>query len=379
MIPMEWTSAMERIKQRKIGTRVGIGTVMVLCMAITVMGIQWKRDENMRFVRKLGVGISLGNSLDANGLWNYEPEADELEYEVFWHNPAIHRQQFRTIREAGFQTVRIPVSWGDHMDEEGDVSEVWMNRVQEVVDMALEEELYVILNSHHENWLDLIPKREQAMEQNLRILWRQIAARFEGYDGRLLFEGMNEPRQKDSEYEWNEGTEELRAMVNRLNASFVETVRERGGKNQDRYLLVTTYAGHHLEKVMEDLEVPKGHIIVSIHAYLPYHFCQNRDGTAQWSLDNIQDTEELQRAFTQMQQFFIQKGIPVIVTEFGCVDKDNIESRLAWTRYYMELAKETGIACIWWDNGSDYRLLDREGGGLVYPGLAECLTGKDLE
>lgn len=356
-----------------------LAVMLVLCLAAIVAGIRWKKGENLRFAKRLGAGINLGNSLDAIGLWDYKPDAEELEYEISWNNPVIMREQFKTIREAGFQTVRIPVSWADHMDEEGNVSEVWMNRVQEVVDMAMEEDLYVILDIHHENWMSLIPDQEEKIEDRLRKLWKQIAVRFESYDEKLLFEGMNEPRQHDSEYEWNEGTEELRKMVNGLNLAFVETVRESGGKNKSRYLLITTYAGHNLEQVMEDLEVPKGHILVSIHAYLPYDFCQNKEGSTQWSEDNLRDTEELQRAFMQMNQLFIQEGIPVVVSEFGCVDKNNPDDRQAWTQYFIKLAKENDITCVWWDNGSTYQLLDRENNSWKYPELVKILTGKSLE
>ncbi len=351
----------------------------IVCIVVIVAGIQWKKNENIRFVKKLGVGINLGNSLDAIGLYNYKPDADELEYEISWNNPKITREQFRTIREAGFQTVRIPVSWSEHMDEEGNISQVWMNRVQEVVDMALDEELYVILNSHHEYWMNLIPGQEENIEKQLRNLWKQIATRFASYDEKLLFEGVNEPRQKDSEYEWNEGTPELRKMVNDLNSAFVETVRESGGNNASRYLLITTYAGHCLKQNMEELEVPKGHILVSIHAYLPYNFCQNREGTTQWSEETTQDTEELQSAFRQMNELFVQKGIPVIVSEFGCVDKNNLESRKEWTQYYINLAKEYGISYIWWDNGSTYQLLDRENNSWKYLELVDILTDKSID
>ena len=352
--------------------------VLGVCLAASIIGIRWKKSENMRFAKKLGVGINLGNAMDAIGLRDYRPDAEELEYEVSWGNPAIDREQLQAIREAGFQTVRIPVSWGEHMDEEGNVSEVWMNRVQEVVDMALDENLYVVLNTHHEEWMNLMPGQEADIETRLRRLWQQIAVRFASYDEKLLFEGMNEPRQRDSEYEWNEGTEELREMVNGLNTAFVETVRESGGKNKSRYLLITTYAGNSLEQTMEALEVPRGHILVSIHAYLPYNFCQNMEGTAQWSSDRAEDTEELQRAFGLMNRLFIQKGIPVVVTEFGCADKNNPESRQEWTQYYMKLAGENEIACIWWDNGSTYQLLDRENHCWSYPELVGSLTGKFL-
>lgn len=334
----------------------------------------YKRKEVFRFVEKLGVGINLGNSLDATDLWDYHPEAEELAYEETWNNPPITREQLRLIREAGFRSVRIPVTWEDHLDEEGNVSAVWMNRVQEVVAQALEEGLYVILNTHHEKWMDLKPEKEEEISRKFQRLWTQIAECFSTYDERLLFEGMNEPRLRDSEEEWKGGTSEQRAMVNRLNQLFIDTVRGCGEKNYERYLLITTYGGSMEEEAVEELAVPKGRIIVSLHTYTPYLFCQKEDGTTQWNRENPEDTKEIEEKFRQMKQTFIKKNIPVIITEFGCVDKGNLEDRIAWTEYYRELAEENNISYMWWDNGSTYRLLNRRNNTLEFPEIVEVLV-----
>ena len=143
--------------------------------------------------------------------------------------------------------------------------------------------------------------------------------------------------------------------------------------------MITTYAGHNLETVMDELKIPKGHILVSIHAYLPYIFCQKKDGSSEWNPENPQDTEEIKRALSQMNQIFIQNGVPVILTEFGCVDKDNPDDRKAWLQYFMTMAKENGIRCIWWDNGSTFQLLDREQNSWKYPQLVECLTSEEFQ
>lgn len=142
----------------------------------------------------MGAGLNLGNTLDATGLWKHFPQADELEYETWWGNPRVDRESFSMIAEAGFGVVRIPVTWQDHMDREGKISERWMSRVQEVVDLALSEDLNVILNVHHEEWLDLCIECQEEIMQKFEIVWRQIAEQFQGYNERLLFESMNEPR-----------------------------------------------------------------------------------------------------------------------------------------------------------------------------------------
>lgn len=333
-------------------------------------------NNKMQFVKELGAGINLGNTLDSHGLREYRPEASDLEYETYWGNPRITEELFVFIKEAGFSTVRIPITWQDHMTSDGTISEEWMMRVQEVVDMALEQGLYVIINTHHEEWLDLHPEKEEEITKQYKYVWTQIAGRFQSYESGLLFEGMNEPRLRNSDYEWTDGTDELRSMVNRLNTVFVETVRKSGGENQNRFLLVSPYASNHLEKAMEELKIPKGNIIVSVHMYAPYSFCQDEDGMENWDMNDEEVMKymvEIQNYFDNMNNFYIKKGVPVMLTEFGCKDKQNVDERVAWIHFYKEQADKYGIPCMWWDNGSNYQIMDRENYSWVYPQIKDAL------
>ncbi|MDE7359399.1 MAG: glycoside hydrolase family 5 protein, partial [Lachnospiraceae bacterium] len=283
---------------------------------------------------------------------------------------------FLAMKEAGFHKVRIPVTWEDHLDASYHVSDAWMNRVQEVADMALGADLYVILDLHHEEWLDLKTERAQEIQTEFVAVWEQIAARFRNYGEKLLFESMNEPRLRDSEVEWTSGTQELRDMVNDLNAAFVETVRASGGGNRKRYLLICPYAGNSETEAMQGLIIPDdGRLIVSVHMYTPYSFCQREDGDTQW--DTAGTRERIAQAFSQMNSLFVEQHVPVILTEFGCVDKGNTEERLEWTKYYMEQSHRYGIPCIWWDCGA-YALLDRESKTWKFPRIVEVLTNEQL-
>ncbi len=361
-----------RYNKRK---RLLVVVISLIVLIIIVWSVAaWNQGKNMRFVKKLGNGYNLGNSLDSTNMWEYDPDAGELEYETFWNNPYIEKSQFRMIREAGFHTVRIPVTWEDHLDRNGKISTIWMNRVQEVVDMALAEELFVIINTHHETWLNLDTAKQEEVSVKFVKLWQQIATRFRDYDEHLLFEGMNEPRLRDSEYEWGAGTEEMQKMTNRLNLEFVETVRMTGEKNRERYLLVCPYASNSLYEAMQALKVPRGNIIVSIHTYKPYEFCQDEAGTSNWSATKKEDTKEILEIFKNIDHLFIQRGIPVILTEIGCVDKGNEESRIRWIDFYRTQGDRIGVPCMWWDNGSDYELLDRENNQWRYPGMVEALV-----
>lgn len=354
----------------KIAAFVGFVLLIIVC---TVAVKLLKKQEHVRFAARLGTGINLGNALDSTNLWDETPDAPELSYETSWGNPAIDKTQLEAISTAGFSSVRIPVTWEDHIDENGVISQTWMERVAEVVDMALAEELYVILDTHHEDWLNLDVAHEEEINARYKAVWTQIAERFADYDEQhLLFEGMNEPRLQDSKHEWDAGTPELRAMVNRLNKTFVETVRETDGKNKNRYLMISTYASGTETEALADLEVPDGNIIVSVHMYQPHTFCQDKKGTAEWSAENADDTEKIEKTFSELNTLFIDRGIPVVLTEFGCTDKGNDDTRAAWVSFYREQAGN--IPCFWWDNGSVYQLLDRESGNWLHPEILEALV-----
>lgn len=359
------------MRKRKRWLRLGI----LLFILLTVCGVQGiSVGKHMRFIKQLGVGYNMGNSLDATGLREYKPDASDLSYEISWGNPKITQKQFALIYQAGFSSVRIPVTWEDHMNNEGIVSEEWMTRVVEVVDMALEEKLYVILDTHHESWMNLEIEREAEITEKFKILWTQIAKQFTDYGDKLIFEGMNEPRLRDSAYEWTAGTVEMRDMVNRLNQVFVQAVRATGGKNKDRYLLICAYATNHEEEALRAVEVPKGNIAVAVHMYAPYSFCQDDDGTTEWDVQNQESVEQMQEIFKNIKEIFTSKNIPVVITEFGCKDKGNTKARAKWIRFCRELAAKSGTPCFWWDNGSSYRLMEREEGVWVYPKLLEALV-----
>ncbi len=359
----------------KKGTKViSLLLFVILIISTASVVLIWKSRESMHFAAKLGNGINLGNAMDSTGLWEYKPDEDELSYENYWGNPDIDSTQMRAIHVAGFNSVRIPITWEDHIDGNGIISERWMQRAVDVVDMALAEDLYVVIDTHHEEWLNLEIEREDEICEMYRKVWTQIAERFANYDDRLIFEGMNEARLRDSEHEWDEGTPELRSMVNRLNEIFVDTVRATGGINGERYLMISAYATNTETQALEDLIVPDGNIIVAVHMYKPYSFCQDENGTSEWSAANAEDTEQLEEIFADIKRIFTDKKIPVAITEFGCMDKNNTDVRAEWTEYFVKKASELGIPCFWWDNGSTYQLLDREAGTWIYPEILDALV-----
>lgn len=358
---------MSRKESARTNSKLPILLTALILMIATASGCcawQWHDSAARRFAAGLGSGMNIGNSLDAHRDGVYG-----LATETAWGNPKIRVELFQAIHDMGFQTVRLPVTWENHLDEEGTISSLWLDRVQEVVDAALSCDLYVILNTHHEQWLSLDVDRTEELEARFSNLWGQIAERFADYPSKLLFEGMNEPRLQDSDLEWTNGTPQLREMVDRLNRAFVRTVRESGRENRTRYCLITTYASQTDAEAFSGLTIPDHYCLISLHAYYPYSFCQDKEGTSQWDRFWQQDMEDM---FAQVKKS--AGKTPVIITEFACRDKSNLEEREKWTQAYLAAAAEFDIPCIWWDNGSDYALINRKTGEWRFPSIAQILT-----
>lgn len=335
--------------------------------------------SSMELVKEIKIGWSLGNTMDASGNQGVFDE-------IAWGNPKTSKKMIDMVKEAGFNTIRIPVSWQEHIGKAPDytIDKTWMNRVQELVNWAYADDMFVIINMHHEDWYSPYKKTEDKAIDELEKTWKQIADRFQNYDEHLIFEGLNEPRHIGDPDEWTGGNKEGWEVVNDLNAAFVKTIRSAGGNNPLRHLMCPSYAASSSVSSWQDFKVPKDDkVIVSIHAYTPYNFALNLTGTAEWSASNQNDTLEIDYLMDNLKTNFIDKGIPVILGEFGAIDKKNTKARVAWGEYYVKKAHEVGVPCIVWDNNSFYNgetlgLLNRFKCEWQYPEIVKAFM-KGLE
>ncbi|MBP1561837.1 MAG: glycoside hydrolase family 5 protein [Oscillospiraceae bacterium] len=315
--------------------------------------------SSAELVKEIKIGWSLGNTLDATG-------GSGVESETSWGNPVTTKEMITAVKDAGFNTVRIPTTWGPHMDANGVVSEEWMNRVQEVVNYAYEQDMFVILNIHHEDWHDPYYDTAEASTEKLKSLWTQIGTRFADYDEHLIFEVLNEPRKRNTGMEWNGGDKEGHEVVNQMNAAAVEAIRALGGNNAKRHIMLPTYAASSTDSAIRDFVLPEGDdkLIVSIHAYLPYEFALGGD-LAKRKFDPEGNASEIVHLMDSLKTNFIDKGIPVIIGECGARSKANSEDRAVWAEFYIRSAKAIGVPCVIWDNnafsgtGENFGLLDR--------------------
>ena len=350
---------------------------------------QIPENEGMDFIRELYLGWNLGNTFDAEDVRNLSAE-NELDYEKAWSGELTTIENIAAVKAAGFKTIRIPVSWHNHVDADFNISKAWLMRVREVVDWCIDMDLYVIVNTHHDNAEAYYYPDSAHMESSkkyLTAIWSQLAETFRDYDEHLILESLNEPRLVGTDYEWwidrnNAQCQDAVACINALNQLFVDTVRNAGGGNASRWLLVPGYAASPDGALNPDFAMPddpQNRVMLSIHAYKPYNFALNTAGTKDWSLDNAGDTGEITRFMDDLYGKFVMNGIPVLIGEFGATNKDNSEARTAFAAYYTACAKAHGMSCLWWDNnaftgsGENFGLLYRKASTYPYPEIVQAL------
>ena len=319
---------------------------------VPVTGVQENDKITMRsakeLVKAMNVGWNLGNTLDSHGAGN------KVSAETYWGNVKTSQEIIDAVSAQGFNTIRVPVTWAEHLGPAPDykIDEKWMDRVQEVVDYCINDNMFVILDTHHETdfWMKVDGDKD-ALCKELSAIWKQIAERFKDYGDLLIFEGMNEPRTKGSAQEWNGGTYEERKTVDAMNLAFVDAVRSTGGNNSERCLVLCPYGHNSAYSSLTAMTIPEddGHIIVAVHAYTPYFFTYDAaGGYSDWDSSKGSDIKTMA---TNLNTKFILAGIPVIVTEFGSVNKNNTQDVVSWITDYMGYMNQYGIKCVWWDNG----------------------------
>ncbi|SFC22496.1 glycoside hydrolase family 5 protein [Ruminococcus albus] len=320
-------------------------------------------------VAKMTNGWNLGNTMDAT--------SEGLEAETSWLPTKTVTNQFMIdmLPEAGFNVLRVPVTWGTHLiDDKYTIDPAWMDRVQEIVNYGIDDGMYVILNTHHEEWYMPKASEKDGDIEEIKAIWAQIAERFKGYDEHLIFEGLNEPRLRGEGAEWT-GTSEAREIINEYEKAFVETVRASGGNNADRCLMITGYAASSGYNNLSAIELPEDSdkLIISVHAYLPYSFALDTKGTDKYDPED----NAIPTFFDTLNELFISNGIPVIVGEFGSMNKDNIDDRVKCLDDYLGNAAKYDIPCVWWDNyarignGENFGLLNRQEYDWYFPKLMD--------
>ncbi len=319
---------------------------------------------SIQLVSEMTLGWNLGDTLDVcaadrdgDGKINEAPEDGEEVDETLWGNPKATKKLFEKIKADGFNSVRIPITWRDHLGNapEYKISETWMNRVEEVVNYAYSLDMYVIINVHHDGggdpdfgaWIRNASYDYDGVIEEYKAVWSQIATRFEGYSERLIFESMNEV-----------GFDDLRGpenfnVLNDMNQEFVDLIRNSGGNNPERHLLIAGYYTDITMSCSNNFKMPddaENRCILSLHYYTPWQFCTT---TQQKTWGSQNEISEMKRLVSNMTSTFTDNDIPVIIGEYGTSWGNDEKSRVFFSEMFVKLCHEDNIPTFLWDNGSE--------------------------
>ena len=290
----------------------------------------------MELVRDMGVGINLGNTMESCGDWiaqwgagGYAAGTVES-YEVAWGSPVITKDVIDGYASEGFGVVRIPVAWSNLMGDNYQISDEYFARVKQLVDWVIDADMYAVINIHYDSgWMNNLPTDPDGCKNRFKAMWEQIADYFKDYSDYLMFESQNEELGWDSIWNQWSGTAEQKAQsyayVNEVNQLFVDTIRASGGNNNERHLLISGYKTDitlTCDTLFEMPDDPANRCAVSVHYYTPAGFAiletdaDWAECRETWGTDA--DFAELENNMELMKTTYIDKGIPVIIGEYGC-------------------------------------------------------------
>lgn len=410
MVEKLWYNEYSKIIQHK-------SDIMTACDSAKgdtgVMGIKDNRiftASSADIAEKMGVGWNCGNTLEAN--------FDGTPSETVWGNPKTSQEIIDAVADAGFNTIRIPITYLSKIDDKNGymIDHDWLERIAEVVDYCYKRDMFVIINIHGDayhtingGWLLCDENDQDMIKKKFRAVWRQVAERFADLDEHLIFESMNEVF--DGVY--HDPVPEYYVNINDYNRIFVDTVRECGKNNTHRWLMVCGWntnidytCGDYGFCFPEDKgnTADEGRLILSVHFYDPWDYCgeEGKDvflwgekgqrisdeyGLSPDSVANWGDESHMQFQFEKLKKKYIDKGIPVVLGEFGCIDKGIAneaiagkieENRAYYNGFVAGTAAMNGITPIYWDNGFNGKyglaLFDRRKLTQTQPAIIEAIV-----
>lgn len=325
----------------------------------------------LELAEKMGNGINLGNTMEAYGRSTVGTSGTVTQYETAWGQPITTQEMVSGMKAAGFDTLRIPVAWTNTMQfEDGDytIREDYLERVREIVDYAISEDMYVILNDHWDGgWWGMFGSATEgtrlAAMDLYTSMWTQIAEYFADYGDQLIFESANEElggRLNDKDIAADSGTlsdEECYSETNRINQAFVDTIRSCGGNNKTRFLLIAGYgtdiAGTCNSKYQMPTDSANQRLLISVHYYEPSAYCING------AIDSWGTKEEYERQneLLSMMTKFTEQGYGVVIGEYGVLMTDGVTTRpdtKAYLENFLNNCDLYGYVPVLWDTGNAY-------------------------
>lgn len=335
------------------------------------IGAKYKDMNAIEFTEAMGNGINLGNTLEAYGHASYGTNAATTVYETLWGQPVTTKEMVQGMKDAGFDSLRVPVAWTNMMNyESGDytINEAYINRVGEIISWAIEADMVVIVNDHWDGgWWAMFGSADEATRTKAMDLytsmWTQLATAYKDYDYHLVFESGNEEMGNRFNDEWNKKAgvltqDECYELTNELNQKFVDIVRKTGGGyNKDRFLLCAGY-NTDIDMTVDDrykmpTDTAEGKLIVSVHYYTPSGYCIDKGITSWYTKSNV----ELMNSFLEKLTKFTDAGYGVIIGEYGVLIEGQNELKKDTVEYmenFLANCDYYGYCPVLWDCNNQY-------------------------
>jgi len=301
----------------------------IIIISLILMNQTWAQITPHEAVTAMDRGINMGNTL-------------EPELEGGWNNGPAQEYYFDMYKDAGFKCVRVPVRWDKHSGNDFPyaINDVWLSRVEEIIDWALERDLFVIINMHHEE-----PLKDDYVNQHIRYetIWSQIATRFKDKSEKLLFEIVNEPRGLSQ------------AQIDEFNATILGIIRE---NNPTRIVIYSgkEWAGSSDLLTAAIPDTNDVYLMAYYHSYDPWDFAGEGNGI--WGSD-LQVQVMIDR-MAGVQAWAEENNMAVIIGEFGAQRNCDYNSRMFYYATYVEQALAHGMAFAEWDDGGNFETMLRE-------------------
>ncbi len=356
---------------RLISVLLSLIILTVSLCSCTTEKIDIPETSTMEYVQNFGIGINLGNTFESCGDWIHGDEVKD--YETAWGSPVITERIIKGYAEAGFGVVRVPVAWSNMMDEDYTIAQEYLDRVHEVTEWITDAGMCAIVNIHWDGgWWEEFPTKEEELMQKYVRIWEQICENFGDFGLEVMFEALNEEGCWDSL--WNrhggvvhEGKQKAYELLGRINQKFIDVVRASGGNNAKRHLLIAGYATDIINTCDELFvlpEDPMNRYALSVHYYTPATFALIEEdvswGKARKEWGTEADYAELNSLMDLMEEYYVKKGIPVIVGEYGCAQGNKLPDQVRnYITSVCEAIYSRGMCPVLWDTtGSFYDRTD---------------------
>lgn len=324
----------------------------------------------LELTQVMGHGWNLGNTLESCGDWIAQwGDGTTASYETAWGNPVTTKAMINGLKQSGISSVRVPVAWSNMMTdtENYTISQDYFNRVDEVLNYVLDNDMYAIVNIHYDNgwWTMFGTDYDEAMKK-YKSMWEQLSEHYKDYSSKLIFESANE--ELGSRFKENNSSlsdNECYKLTNEINQTFVDIVRKSGGNNDNRFLLIAGYDTN-IDKTCDDryimpTDTTDNHLLVSVHYYSPVTYCLANTEDNSWgymdSWGSESDYAYMKNQLGKMQKF-TEQGYGVIIGEYGVATKKIGEDSYIkkdgtdkFMQSVLDISAEYNLCPILWDAG----------------------------